>query len=88
MAADSEELLERVQRVLREVFADEHLVINEDTHLSDIPEWDSTSHVTLIMALENEFNVRLNARQASEAVAIPPILDVLRKKMSANRPPS
>jgi acyl carrier protein len=73
-------LLDRVRRVLKETFLNDGLIITEDTKLADIPEWDSMLHVTLIMALENEFNVRLNAKEASLSVAIRPILDLLETK--------
>jgi hypothetical protein len=35
------------------------------------------------MALEREFNLRFSAKEASESVAIRPILDLLAAKMSA-----
>lgn len=52
-----------------------------------ISQWDSTSHLTLIMAIEDDFDVRLNAREASELLTLPQILDVLRKKMNTNSIP-
>jgi acyl carrier protein len=82
MANSREDLLGRVRRVLKDVFLDDGLVIVEDTKLSDLAEWDSMLHVTLIMALENEFKVRLNAKEASQSVAIRPILDLLEIKLN------
>lgn len=73
-------LLDRVRRVLRDIFLDDDLVITEDTQLGDIPQWDSMLHVTLILALEDEFKVRLNAKEASQSVAVRPILNLLETK--------
>ncbi len=84
MANHRQEVLERVRRVLRDTFLNDDLIVAEDTNLADIPEWDSELHVTLVLALEHEFNVRLTAREASRAVAIRPILDLLESK---NDPP-
>jgi acyl carrier protein len=80
-----QEMLERVRRVLRDTFVDDRLVITEDTKLADISEWDSELHVTLILALEQEFDVRLTAKEASQSVAIRPILDLLESKIDAPR---
>jgi len=81
MVTSRQELLKRVQRVFEEVFLDDSGRITEETQLSDIPEWDSMVHVTLVMALEREFDVRFNAKDASQAVAIRPILDILTPKL-------
>lgn len=82
MANSRQDLLDRVRRVLKDTFLNDGLVIAEDTKLADLAEWDSMLHVTLIMALENEFQVRLNAKEASQSVAIRPILDLLEIKLN------
>src|SRR5438874_7561439 len=78
-------LMERVQRVVRDMILNDSLVITEDTKLADIPEWDSLLHVTLVVALEMEFGVRLNAKEASQSIAIRPILDLLEAKSAGQR---
>jgi acyl carrier protein len=75
-----QDAFDRLRRVLNNTFLNADLVFTEDTKLTDIPEWDSMLHVTFIMALENEFNVRLSAKEASQSVAIRPILDLLETK--------
>jgi hypothetical protein len=42
-------------------------------------------HVTLLMALEREFNVRLNSKEAGQSVAIRPILDLLETKLEGHQ---
>jgi len=83
-----QDLLERVRRVLSDTFMDDGLVITEGTRFADISEWDSGLHVTLIMALEREFNVRLNAKEASQSVAIRPVLDLLETKLKTRGDPA
>jgi acyl carrier protein len=78
-------LMERVRRVLKDMFLSDSLVITEDTQLADIREWDSMLHVTLVMALEGEFKVRLNAKEASQSVAVRPILDLLEAKLDGGQ---
>jgi acyl carrier protein len=73
-------LFERVQRVFRETLDDNSLRITKDTTQIDLSEWDSTFQVTLIMAIENEFDVRLSAKDASQLVSVCAILDLLESK--------
>jgi acyl carrier protein len=48
----------RLQQVFREVFDDDDIVITDATTARDIPDWDSLAHVSLIVAVEQEFSVR------------------------------
>lgn len=48
----------RLQQVFREVFDDDEITISDETTARDIPEWDSLAHVSLVVAVEQEFGVR------------------------------
>lgn len=37
-----------------------------DLTQADVPEWDSLAHVTLLLAIENEFGVEVDAADALE----------------------
>jgi acyl carrier protein len=50
---------DRLQRVFQEIFADDDLVITDDTTAADIPAWDSLAHINLMFAVENEFEVSI-----------------------------
>lgn len=53
-----EEVLEKVQDVIRDVFDDEEIVISESTIAADVEGWDSLMHITLIGTIEDEFDVK------------------------------
>jgi len=57
------EVLQRLNEVFREVFDNDALVIEEATSATDIADWDSLMHITLCVAVEREFNTRLNAAE-------------------------
>lgn len=54
----TEDIMKNIQSVFRDVLDDETLEIREETVPSDIDDWDSLSHVILIVALEEEFEVK------------------------------
>ncbi len=54
---------ETLQRVFRENFDDEDLLISDEMNASDIEDWDSLSHITLIVATEEAFGIRFNSSE-------------------------
>jgi len=49
--------LEQLQLLFRKIFKDEGLMITPSTSAKDIPSWDSLMHISLIAAVESEFNI-------------------------------
>jgi acyl carrier protein len=58
------ELRPRMTRVFREVFDDDALELTDSTSAADIDAWDSLMHITLVLAVEREFSIRLSAAEA------------------------
>lgn len=79
---DQEKLFERLVAVFREVFDDETLMISAATCAEDIEEWDSLSHVQLIVALEQEFGVRFTSREILKWQNVGEMFDALVQKMA------
>lgn len=59
----TEEIYSRLTDVFREVFDDETLTLQPTTDAAEIEDWDSLSHVQLIVAVEQEFGVRFTSRE-------------------------
>lgn len=53
-------ILERMTEVFRDVLDNETVTLARETTADDIEEWDSLSHITIIVAIEKEFNVKFN----------------------------
>ncbi len=59
------DVMSRLTEVFQEVFEDDDLVLSETTSAADIPEWDSIMHVSLLLAVEGEFDVTFNTSEVS-----------------------
>lgn len=57
---------QRLQQVFRNVFDNDDIVLTDATTAKDIPEWDSLMHISLVVAVEKEFKVRLNAAEVGK----------------------
>lgn len=53
------EVFERLNKVFQEVFDDETIEVNDDTTSEDIDDWDSFEHINLIVAVEEEFSIKI-----------------------------
>jgi acyl carrier protein len=60
MVAD---VLERLNGVFCEVFEDDGLAVSPATSPKDIEGWDSLHHVSLVVAVENEFGITLRSSE-------------------------
>jgi acyl carrier protein len=49
---------ESLQDVFRQVFGEPNLVITDDMTAADVANWDSLSHVRMIVSVEKHFKVR------------------------------
>jgi len=60
------EIRGQLNLVFREVFDDEEIEIFDEMTADDIEEWDSLMHIALVVAVEKEFDMRLNAAEIGE----------------------
>jgi acyl carrier protein len=55
-----DEIWAALTEVFHEVFDDDEIVIGPETTTDDIEDWDSVTHVQLIVTVEERFGVRFN----------------------------
>ena len=69
MSDSKTDLDARLEKILKEVFQVEK--INLNFSMDEIPEWDSFKHYELIVAVENEFKIKLGITDTMEITSIP-----------------
>ena len=57
------EVLDRVQEVFRDVLDDEEIVLTDQTTADDVDDWDSLSHIQLIVAVEKAFHIKFTSKE-------------------------
>ena len=80
VVGDLQQMRERVQKVFREVFDDPELTVSEETVASDIPKWDSLTHIDLIMALEEEFGFQFSSDEVISMACVGDLFAIIAKK--------
>jgi len=76
-----EEIMSKQESVFHEVFEDKSLKITADTDADDIDEWDSLSHITLVMEMENAFGVRFALGELAELQNVGDMANLILKKL-------
>lgn len=56
------EIFEKLNSVFRDIFDDDSITVTESTTAADIDGWDSLTHISLISAVEDEFDVTFDMR--------------------------
>ena len=80
------ELLSDIQGLFREVIGDNELVLTRAATAEEVEGWDSVTHVNLLFALEQAFDVTFTtaemARLTQEGQTVGDLVDLVDSKMA------
>lgn len=74
---EKEEIYERLNKVFRDIFDDESIVVNAETTSNDIEDWDSLEHINLIVAVESEFGMKFNMKEVTTMKNVGEMVDII-----------
>lgn len=57
------EILSKVQELFIDILDNEDIILTDETTAGDIEEWDSLSHIQLIVAIEKAFGIRFTSKE-------------------------
>ncbi len=60
---EKNQILAEVQEIFREVLDNEEIVLNNVTTADDVEEWDSLTHIQLIVAIEKHFKIKFTSKE-------------------------
>ncbi len=75
------EIMQRITEVFREVLGDDSLEIRRESTAGDIEEWDSLSHINIVLAVEAEFGVKFALGELEELMNVGNMLDMVEGKI-------
>jgi acyl carrier protein len=79
---ENNQLRTRVTETFRNVFGDSDLVISDGMTAQDVEQWDSLTHINLIVALEREFRVKFTTGEVSKLKNVGDLLSLIERKTS------
>jgi acyl carrier protein len=77
----STQTLETVRQIMEDVFDVDDLSITEATTAEDIEEWDSLSHIRLIVAIERKFGIKFKNAEIEGLMNVGDLVRVIDAKI-------
>lgn len=78
-----DEIWATLTETFREVFEDDSITIAPETTAKDIPEWDSLTHIELLVAVEQTFKVRFNTGEVANLPNVGAMVELIDSKLVA-----
>ena len=77
---EREEMLKKITTVFIDVLDDEEIVLTESTSADDVEDWDSLTHIQLVVGVEKAFNVRFTSSEIQDWENVGEMMDCILKK--------
>lgn len=77
---NKDQIIREVQEIFRDVLDNEEIVLANETTADDIEEWDSLTHIQLIVAIEKHFQIRFTSREILSWQNVGEMIDCIASK--------
>ena len=74
------DILKKVNDIFIDVLDDEEIIIDATTTADDVDEWDSLTHIQLIVAIEKSFGLRFTSQEIQSWKNVGEMLDCIENK--------
>jgi acyl carrier protein len=75
-----DDVMESLTDIFRDLFADDSIVLTRATTAEDVPGWDSVKHISLIVAVEDRFGIKIRTAEIEGLQNVGDLLDIVRAK--------
>jgi acyl carrier protein len=80
-----EQIKARLQEVFRDVFDDASIQLFREMTAKDIEDWDSLTHINLVVASEKEFAVKFNLAEIKALKNVGEFIDLIERKLGEKK---
>ena len=79
---DSAEIYRQLTELFRELFADDSIALTAETTANDIEGWDSFNHISVIVAVETRFGVKMTTSEIEHLANVGTLVAAIEIKLS------
>ena len=76
------DILEKLQPIFQDIFEDDELLITAESNAATVEDWDSLAHITLIFAIEQEFEIKFALGELEAMKNVGDMVELMQKKLS------
>jgi acyl carrier protein len=67
--------------IFRDVFDDDQIVLRPELTADEVPEWDSLSHVRLILTVQQKFGIKFSAAQTTSLKNVGELVTLIQSRV-------
>ena len=75
--------LEELQPIFRAILDQPALVLTRESNASNVPDWDSLSHINLVTSIEKLYKVRFALKELQKLQNVGDMIDLIEVKLVA-----
>lgn len=75
------EILQRNSEIFRDILENDDIHLTSETTADDIEEWDSLTHIQLIVAVEKHYGIKFSAAEINSFQNVGDLCSTIEKKL-------
>lgn len=76
------DIKDRLNKVFQQVFADDSISIFASMTAADLDDWDSLSHIQLIVAIEKDFGIKFKTVEITSLKNVGEMIALIERKLT------
>ena len=76
------DIMNKLQPIFQDIFEDDELLITAESNAATVEDWDSLAHITLIFAIEQEFEIKFALGELEAMKNVGDMVELLQTKLS------
>ena len=80
---ENKDVYDRLTEIFHDVFDDDSIVVTPELSAADIEEWDSLTHIRLVVSIERSFHLKFSAAEVGQLKNVGEFVDLIQMKVAA-----
>ncbi|GGG93658.1 acyl carrier protein [Silvibacterium dinghuense] len=77
---DAAEIYSRLTPIFQDIFDDDSIVPTAEMTAKDVDEWDSLSHIRMILAVEKEFSLKFSTTEVGHLEKVGDLVSLIQSR--------